>query len=216
MPAISPPPPIGDEDRVGRLRELAQDLHADGALPGDDVRIVERVDEREPALAGDLDRVLIGVVEIVTVQRHLAAEVEHRLHLDRRRRLRHHDDRRDAAAARRERDALCVVAGGRADHAAPGDGVGEVGDLVVGAAQLEREDRLQVLALEQDAVAEAPRQPRGRLEGRLDGDVVDARLEDAFDVALLHGKPGCRGAWPTLAGKRTAQRARLLLLCPSP
>jgi hypothetical protein len=32
--------------------DLAQDLHADGALPGDDVGVVERVDQREAALAG--------------------------------------------------------------------------------------------------------------------------------------------------------------------
>ena len=35
---ISPPPPIGDEDRVDRPGVLAQDLHADRALPGDHVR----------------------------------------------------------------------------------------------------------------------------------------------------------------------------------
>ena len=179
----------GDEDRIGRVRQLAQDLHADRALPRDHVGVVERVDEGEAALAGDLDGMLVGVVEIVAVQHDLAAEVEHRLHLDGRRRLRHDDHGRDAAAARGERDPLRVVARGGADHAAAGDGLREVRDLVVRAAQLEREDRLQVLALEQDAVAEPPRQARRRLEWRLDRDVVDARLEDAFDVALLHGNP---------------------------
>ena len=89
------------EDRVERPGVLAQDLHADRALPGDHVRVVERVDEREPALAGQLDRVLVGVVEVVAVQHHLAAEVAHGLHLDLRRGLRHHDHRRDAAPARR-------------------------------------------------------------------------------------------------------------------
>ena len=33
------------EDRVDRARVLAQDLHADRALPGDHVRIVVRVHE---------------------------------------------------------------------------------------------------------------------------------------------------------------------------
>ena len=144
------------EYRVERPGVLAQDLHADGALPGDDVGVVERVDERQPPLARYLDRLLVGVVEIVAVQHHLAAEVEHRLDLDVRRGLRHHDHGRNAAAARRQRHALGMVAGRGADHAAAGDGLGEVRDLVVGAAQLEREDRLQVLALEQDPVAEAP------------------------------------------------------------
>ena len=40
-----------DEDRVDRARALAQDLHADRALPGDHVRIVVRMDERRRRLA---------------------------------------------------------------------------------------------------------------------------------------------------------------------
>ena len=39
----------GDEDRVDRRLALAQDLHADRALPGDHVRIVVGVDERRAA-----------------------------------------------------------------------------------------------------------------------------------------------------------------------
>ena len=85
-----------------------------------------------------------------------------------------------------KRHALRVVAGRGADHAALRGRVVQRGDLVVGAAQLEREDRLQVLALEQDVVAQPARQPAGRLERGLDRDVVDARLEDAFDVTFLH------------------------------
>jgi hypothetical protein len=48
-------------------------------------------------------------------------------------------------------------------------------------------NRLQVFTLEQHVVAEAPAQPAGRLERGFDGDVVDARLQDAFDVTFLHG-----------------------------
>jgi hypothetical protein len=135
------------------------------------------------------------MVEIVAVHDDLATEIEHRLHLDGGSRLRHHDHRRDAAATRSERHALRMVAGRGADHAPFGHGLGEVDDLVVGAAQLEREDRLQVLALEEDAIAEAPRQARSTLERGLDGDVVDARLEDAFDVSLLHGEDRGGGPW---------------------
>ena len=54
---------------------------------------------------------------------------------------------------RREGHALRVVAGARRDDAAGALGVGQVGDPVVGAAQLVAEDRLQILALEQDLVA---------------------------------------------------------------
>ena len=83
-----------------------------------------------------------------------------------------------AEVARGEGDALRVIAGARRDDAARALGVGEVGDPVVGAAQLVAEDRLQVLALEQDLVAEPPRQPRRRLERRLVRDVVDAAGQD--------------------------------------
>ena len=60
-------------------------------------------------------------------------------------------------------------------------------DLVVGAAQLEREHGLQILALE-----EGPRTPsrcdmRGiEIERALDGDVVDARAEDLLGI-IVHG-----------------------------
>ena len=116
---------------------LPQDLHADRALPGDHVRVVERMNERELALARDCQRVLVGLFVLVAVQDHFAAEVDYRLDLDARRGLRHDDRRRDAAPAGSERHALRVVAGRGADHAAPGDGLGEVRDLVVRAAHLE-------------------------------------------------------------------------------
>ncbi len=176
-----------DEDRIGRRRHLAQDFHADRALPGDDVGVVERMDERQLALRCDDQRVLVGVVEVVAVQHYVAAEVEHGLDLDVRRGLRHHDHRGDAPALRGQRDALRVVARRRADHAALRRLIVEVRDLVVGPAQLEREDRLQVLALEEDGIAEPPAEAWRGLERGFDGDVVYARLEDAFDVTFLHG-----------------------------
>ena len=71
----------------------------------------------------------------------------------------------------------------------------QVRDPVVGAAQLEAEDRLQVLALEQDLGAEAPRQPRRRVERRLPAHVVDAAREDE--------------AQHLVAGRRRAGRYRV-------
>jgi len=128
------------------------------------------------------------MIEIVALEHDFAAEVEHRLHLDVRRRPRHHDHRRDAAPSSRERDALRVVASRRTDHAALALGRAEADDLVVGAAQLEREHRLEVLALEQDAIAETRRELRRLVDGALDGDIVDARVEDALDVGLRHAR----------------------------
>ena len=75
--------------------------------------------ERQVPLAHDPERVLVGVVEVVAVQHDFAAELAHRLDLDL---------RASSAASRstagmprrcaRERDALRVIAGRGADHAA--------------------------------------------------------------------------------------------------
>src|SRR5690606_41033907 len=78
---------------------------------------------------------------------------------------------------------LRVVSGRAADHALRERTRVELRDLVVGAAQLERENRLLVLAFQPDLVAEAARQARRVVERGLERDVVDARLEDPFDVA---------------------------------
>ncbi len=155
----------GHEDRVDVAARLAQDFHRDGALPRDDVRVIEGMHEREIALAHDGLRVFVGAVVVVAVQHHLAAEVAHGAHLDGRRSQRHHDGRGDAAALRRQRHALRMIAGRGADDPALCHRIGQVRDLVVGTAQLEREHRLQVLALEQHGVADAPGQAWRGLQG---------------------------------------------------
>ena len=48
-PEMSPPPPIGDDDDVD-VRQVVEDLESGRAVAGDQLGIVERVDEREPAL----------------------------------------------------------------------------------------------------------------------------------------------------------------------
>ena len=142
--------------------------------------------EHQVALARELQGAVERAVVVIAVQHHLGAKVEDRLHLDVGSGLRHDDHRGDAAAVRGERHALGVIAGGGAHHAATGSQLGQVSDAVVGAAQLEREHRLQVLALEQHAVPEPAREPCRKLEGRFDGDVVDARLENSLDVGTRH------------------------------
>src|SRR5262249_9536376 len=93
------------------------------------------------------------------------------------------------------RDALRMVAGRRANYA-PLQGIGrKARDLVVGAPDLEREDRLQILALEPHRIAEALRQPRHPIEWALDRHIIDAGGEDVLQL-VAHGKlsgiGGCR------------------------
>ena len=42
---INPATADGDEHGIDRARVLAQNLHRDGALPGDHIRVIERMDE---------------------------------------------------------------------------------------------------------------------------------------------------------------------------
>jgi hypothetical protein len=80
------------------------------------------------------------------------------------------------------RHALGMVAGRSRDHAARQRVGLELRHLVIGAAQLEGEHRLHVLALEQDTVVRSLRQIGRRLQRRLDRHVVYAGVENTFQI----------------------------------
>ena len=185
MPADQPAAADRDEDRVDRLAQLAQDLHRDRALAGDHVGVVVGVDERQPAAPHDPHRLGVGVVVGVALEHDGRAERGDRVDLDLRRRHRHHDRRLGAEPLRRERHALGVVAGRGGDDPAPERGRRQARHLVVRAAELEREDRLEVLALQEQPVAEPLGEERRLLQRRLDRDVVDVRVEDRLQVVGL-------------------------------
>ena len=186
---------------------MAQNLGADRSLPGDHERIVERVDERHAGLGHQRVAVRLGLVVAVAGQHHLSAHRPHRIHLDPRRRLRHDDDRAQTELLRRERHALRVIAGAGGDDAARPLLVGEMRDLVVGAAQLEAEDRLQILALQQHLVVETLGQPGRLVERRLPRHVVDATGQHVVKElcefgshehgSYLAGSPVAGSRWPT-------------------
>ncbi len=176
----------GHENGVWRRAGLAKYLDGDGALARDHVRVVESVHEHEIALALQLHGVLIRGVVLIPVQHDFATERPHRLHFDFGRGLRHDDGGRNASLVGGKGHALCVIAGGSADHSTFRGRFGQVRNLVVRAAQLEREDGLQILALQQHRVAETARQARGRLERRLDRHVIDTRLENPLDIGTRH------------------------------
>ncbi len=164
----------GDEHGVDRSCMLAQDLHADRSLPGDHVRIVERMDEGELVLFLERQRVLVSVRIRVAGQHDLAAARAHRLDLEPRRRCRHHDHGAAAKCPGRQRHALRMISGRCTDDAAPELRVRKMGHLVVRAAQLEAEHALHVLALEIDAIAGALRQCLCELQRGLDRHVIHA------------------------------------------
>ena len=51
------------------------------------------------------------------------------------------------------------------------------------AAELEREDRLQILPFQEHALSKPAAQARRLLQWAFRGDVVDARLQDALEIA---------------------------------
>jgi hypothetical protein len=79
-----------------------------------------------------------------------------------------------------------VIACRGANHTALCGGLGEVSDFVVGAAQLEGKHGLQIFALEQHGIAEPRAETGSELEWRFNSHIVDARLEDAFEIVVRH------------------------------
>ena len=152
-------PAAGADDHGGDVRALLEDLQTDRALPGDDVGVLERVDEHRAGALGVLrgghERLGQGLPDELD----LRAVGAGRRHLRQRRGLRHEHRGRGAEQPGGERDALRVVAGAGGDHAAGPLGVGQPRDARVGAADLERAGALQVLALEPDRAADAVGQP---------------------------------------------------------
>ena len=145
------------------------------------------MDEGQPLLGLQLQRVLVGIGEGLAMQHHLTAPGAHGVHLQCGRGGGHDDDGPAAQFPGRQGHALCMVAGRGGDDT-PGPFLGaEQGHLVVGAAQLEGEDGLRVLALEPYLIADAGRQGRGRIQRGFVRDLVDAGVQDPFQVFDGHG-----------------------------
>ena len=90
-------------------------------------------------------------------------------------------------SSRRQRHALRMVARRSGDHPACFLRIAQLHQFVVGATDLEGERWLQVLALEQNPIAQRLGQRWRRLQRRTHGDVVDRRGEDLFHVLLKQG-----------------------------
>ena len=172
----------GDEDGIDVPGMLSQNLHPDSPLTGDDIGVIEGVDDGQAPLLGQDGGSAVGVAVGLTMEHDLRSGRPHRIDLDARCRHRHDDDGVAPQPVRREGHALRVVAGRGGHDPCRQRRRGQLRHLVVGAADLEREDRVQILALEQHLVPQARAQSRGGIERRLRDDVVDRGGEDAFEV----------------------------------
>ena len=137
----------GHEDHV-HIRQLLQNLQADGALAGHDAVIVEGMDEGEALLVPQAHGLSVGIVVHAGDEDHVRAIAAGGLDLGKGRALRDAYRGLDAHIAGGEGHALGVVAGGAGDDAALLLLVGKGGDLVVRAPELERAGLLQAVGLQ--------------------------------------------------------------------
>ncbi len=169
------------EHGVDAARATAHDFVGDGALPGDHQRVVEGVDKGPAGVGRDQRTVGLSVAEAVSREDHVGPEGLHGVDLDLGGGLGHDDQRVQPQVPGGVGDPLSVVARTGGDYPFR-HGLGrQTHHLVVGAADLEAEDRLKVFALEQHPVVDALGQTSRRLERGFDGDVVDPTGEDGSD-----------------------------------
>ena len=166
-PADRPPPPMGTmhRQRLFRARphlgQLLHDLEADGALAGHDAGVVEGGHESHAMTGGQLVGASDALLVVRAHELDLGAIGAHAGDLDGRRVAGHDDDGAHAQEPRGPGDALGVIAAGVRDDARGALLRRELREGVVGAADLEGTDGLQVLRLEPDRWR-AGRQPGAR------------------------------------------------------
>ena len=140
-------------DDIGDIRDIFEDFHGDGALAANDFIIVEGRHVDHALLVAQLLGVRGGFVEHIAVQDDVGAVGFGGVNLERRGDGWHADGGFCATLAGGVGDTLRMVAGGCGDDAASQLVLGQGGDLVVGAANLEGTGDLQVLRLEENLVS---------------------------------------------------------------
>jgi hypothetical protein len=181
--------PDGNDERLD-LRHLLEDLEPERGLARHHARIVERVDEDEPALGLERARALVGLVVVRAVEDHFGAIAAGVGDLDERRVLGHDDGGGNSEPRGVEGDGQTMVPrAGRDDSPPPLLGA-ELQQQVGGAALLEGAGHLQVLQLHETARAGELRQRLRVRAGRLDDGVAQPTPGglDGGDVDRVHQK----------------------------
>ena len=163
------------------IGSFLQHLERDGALPGDDARIVVGMHQRESAFGQDLLAARLRFRHAFAVEHHLGAVRLGRRHLHERRRHRHDDGRRNLEPRGVIGHRLGVIAGRHGDDAALALGLAERGELHQRAAVLERIGDLQIFVFDVDVGAGERRQPRRRQHGRAQHGALD-HATGCFDI----------------------------------
>ena len=195
----------GNDQRV-EVGGVFQHFERDGALAGDHQRIVIGVDEGQAALARDGLRAHLRLRHAFAVEHDLGAVGLRGLDLHERRRHRHDDGGRDRQARGVVGDRLRVVARRHGDDAAFARRRIERGELVERAAVLERVGDLQVLVFDEDLGAGQRREFRRRQHRRaqhVPGDGAARR----YDVGNGHAHASSPARSPATTGTRRYWRS---------
>ena len=186
---------------------ILEDLDADGALPGDDQRVVERVKECEILLGHQPLRFDLGFVLRPPDDTDLCAEGLDRLSLVGGHEFRHAHDRSRPRAARRVRHGPAVVPGRDGDDAPLSHRVPARANEVRRAPQLECTGVLRRLQLERNSGGSKRGQrrridERGAANPRRDPGTGDVQIaqRDAFAKRHASPTPSHRGVRQGLSG----------------
>ena len=130
------------------IRQLVEDLQANGSLPGDDLLVIVRVDKGHVVLLLQLHGLVVGFVVGAGHKADLRAQIFGVFHLHQGCAVRHTDDAADAAPGSRQRHALRMVARRAGNDALGALLLGKLADLIISAPHLKAAGGLQVLSLE--------------------------------------------------------------------
>ena len=200
------------DDRV-EVGTVGDDLEADGALSGDDARVVVGMDERRAGARRRFRRRSCWQSASVSPSDdHLGAEPAGGGDLHERRRLRHDDGRRNAEPLGVVGDGLGVVAGRHGDDAARAFVRRQRQQLDQRAALLERGGRLQILVFDPDVGAGQPdRRGAGRNGVRMTAPAIwsaAARMSARVGRPMRQRRWSSRPACPALSGQQFGDERR--------
>ena len=141
------------------------------------------------------------------MQNGLGPQRLHGIDLDSGRGSRHDDQRPNPQLFGGQGDALRMVTRRCSNHTRLSSGFTETGDFVIGAPQLEREYRLQILALDVNRVTQPATEPCRIIQRAFDRHVIDAGAQNALNIfGQEHGF--IRGSESTAAGSIRTWRER--------
>ena len=148
--AADEPSAANAHDEMIELTRLLKKLKSDGALPGDNLLVVERVDERHAGLLGLLLNHLVDVLLVAVEVVEFGPVAAHSALLELVSVLRDDDLCPDAHELARECDALAVIAGGVGQYTFLALLRREIAEGVEGAAELKAACLLKVFAFDED------------------------------------------------------------------